>query len=59
MIIFISNLEYSLGFIFDNLFVWDCDNSTQKIKFINDVDFPANLILNDKIKKNLNCDDIK
>ena len=51
MIIFISNLEYSLGFIFDNLFVWDCDNSTQKIKFINDVDFPANLILNDKIKK--------
>ena len=59
MIIFISNLEYSLGFIFDNLFVWDCDNSTQKIKFINDVDFPANLILNDEIKKKLNCDDIK
>jgi len=59
MIIFISNLEYSLGFIFDNLFVWDCDNSTQKIKFINDIDFPANLILNDEIKKKLNCDDIK
>jgi hypothetical protein len=59
MIIFISNLEYLLGFIFDNLFVWDCDNSTQKIKFINDVDFPANLILNDEIKKKLNCDDIK
>jgi len=59
MIIFISNLEYSLGFIFDNLFVWDCDNSTQKIKFINDVDFPANLILNNEIKKKLNCDDIK
>jgi hypothetical protein len=51
MIIFIFDLEYSSWFIFDNLFVWDCYNSTQKTKFINDVDFLANLILNDEIKK--------
>jgi hypothetical protein len=51
MIIFIFDLEYSSGFIFDNLFVWDYYNSTQKTKFINDVDFLANLILNYEIKK--------